>query len=148
MHDVYPSTKKLTAGAILSLSTHCDQLPLGAGGITLPEGEGAKVPDMLEKWLEEKPYAETLNLRGAGNIPGQLAVRLLLELPMLRDAGLELSACPAEWVRRGGVTMVPRETGSAGFARLSLACMRGCLDLSKFRLGQTGAQQLAAQLPR
>jgi hypothetical protein len=90
-------TEKLTAGAILSLSTHCEQLPLGAGGITLPEGEGAKVPDMLEKWLEEKPYAETLNLRGAGNIPGQLAVRLLLELPMLRDAGLELSAYPADW---------------------------------------------------
>ena len=142
-------TKKLTAGAILSLSTHCEQLPLGAGGITLPEGEGAKVPDMLEEWLQEKPYAETLNLRGAGEIPGQLAVRLLLELPMLRDAGLELSACPAEWVSEdGGVAVVPHETGSAGLARLSLACMRGCLDLSKFRLGQTGAQQLAAQLLR
>ena len=141
-------TEKLTAGAILSLSTHCEQLPLGAGGITLPEGEGAKVPDMLEKWLKEKPYAETLNLCGAGKIPGQLAVRLLLELPMLRDAGLELSACPAEWVSEdGGVTVVPRETG-AGFARLSLACMRGCLDLSKLRLGRACAQQLAAQLPR
>jgi hypothetical protein len=79
---------------------------------------------------------------------------------MLRDAGLELSACPAEWVSKarthpdgsisedGGVAVVPREIGSAGLARLSLACMRGCLDLSKVTLGRAGAQQLAAQLPR
>ena len=43
-------TQILTAGSILSLSTHCEKLPLGTG-IVLPGGKDAKVPDMLETWL-------------------------------------------------------------------------------------------------